>query len=82
MDISPYEKKNKYISYEPGKRVYFENLINKEEELNVNIVCDKKINSISYGNYYMYIYIIFLFTSLLVVYTITKILYDNGIYKK
>jgi hypothetical protein len=81
MDISPYEKKNKYISYEPGKRVYFENLINKIEDLNVNIVCDKKINSISYGNYYMYIYIIFLFTSLLVVYTITKILYVNGIYK-
>lgn len=82
MDISPNDKKNKYISYEPGRRIYFEKLINKKEDLNVNIICDKKINSISYGNYYMYMYILFLFTSILIVYIITKTLYDNGFYKK
>jgi hypothetical protein len=82
IDISPYEKKNNYISYEPGRRVYFDNLINKKEDLNVNIVCDKKINSITYGNYYMYIYILYLFISLIIVYIVTKILYDYGVYKK
>jgi hypothetical protein len=39
MDLDPWTKANKYISYEAGKRKLYEELTNNEE-LNLNIICD------------------------------------------
>ena len=73
IDISPYEKNNKYISYEPGRRKIFEELVNKED-LNINILCDNNAYSISYKNYYFYILIIYSLIIIIFLYLIFKIL--------
>jgi hypothetical protein len=41
MDLAPWTKSNKYITYEPGKRKHYKELTNNEE-LNINVLCDKK----------------------------------------
>jgi hypothetical protein len=76
MDISPFEKKNKYISYEPAKRILLEEITNKED-LNVNIICEKDSNSIPYSNFYLFFYIIYWIVSLILIYVITKFFYSS-----
>ena len=72
MDLSPYDKINKYISYESSRRRIFEDLEDKED-LNVNIICDTNVNSVSYSNYYLYFYIMYWITSFIILYFIAKI---------
>lgn len=79
MDISPYEKNGKYVSYESSRRRIFEELADNED-LNVNILCDKNANSIPYSNYYLYFYILYWIVSLIVIYLIGKFWYNS--YKK
>jgi len=71
MDISPYEKNNKYVSYESSRRRMFEELLDNDD-YNVNIICDKNANSVSYSNYYLYFYIIYWIVSLIFLYLIVK----------
>jgi hypothetical protein len=59
LDISPDEKKNKYVGYEPGARIMYDD-ISKQEKLNVNIICDTQSTSISFGNYYLYMLTLFI----------------------
>jgi hypothetical protein len=59
MDLPPWEKANKYITYEPSKRFDIELISNQTNELNVNVICDKTIYSRSYSNFYMYVYILY-----------------------
>lgn len=84
MDLPPWEKKNKYISYEPGKRVIIEDLANNNhiEDLNVNILCDKNIYSRPYSNFYLYIYILYWIVTILIIYAIKKYLSTGNKYKK
>ena len=77
MDISPWEKINKYVSYEPGKRVNIEETTNKLEDLNVNILCDKNVYSTPYSNFYLYFYILYWVVSLIILYMIKKIWFNG-----
>ncbi len=77
MDISPQEKKDKYFTYEPSKRIVFDNLT-ENEDLNINIICDTTVNSVSYSNYYLYWFIFYL-VLLIILYIISHwILKDNS----
>lgn len=71
MDISPYYKKDNYITYEPSKRVIYNDL-NKKENLNINIICDENAKSVSCSNYYLYFYIIYWIVSIIIIYFIFK----------
>ena len=58
MDLEPWNKRGKYVSYEPSRRVVFEELPEDgAEELNVNIVCDTKVFSRPGSHFYLYIYL-------------------------
>jgi hypothetical protein len=58
MDLEPWNKRGKYVSYEPARRVVFEELPEDgAEALNVNIVCDTKIHSRLGSNFYLYVYL-------------------------
>lgn len=76
MDISPFEKKNKYVSYEPAKRILLEEITNKED-LNVNIICEKDCNAIPYSNFYLFFYILYWIVSLIIIYIIAKFFYSS-----
>ena len=81
IDIAPYDKVNKYVSYEPGRRMLIEELDDKEE-LNVNIICDSRANYVSYSNYYLYFYLICFILILTVFYIIKKTRQANYKIKK
>ena len=70
MDISPQDKKNNYITYEPSERMIFNDLVEKEN-LNINIICDEKAKAISCSNYYLYFFIIMILIFILL-YSIFK----------
>jgi hypothetical protein len=77
MDISDQEKKDKYYTYEPSKRIIFDDLI-ENEDLNINIICDTSVTSVSYSNYYLYWFIFYL-VLLIILYIISHwILKDNS----
>jgi hypothetical protein len=67
IDISPSDKKDHYISYEPGKRIHVEDCPHKHD-LNVNVVCDKTATVIPNGCYYLGCYIIYWIVSLFALY--------------
>lgn len=81
IDISPYDKMDKYVSYEPGRRIHFEDIEN-DEDLNVNIICEGGANTMSCSNYYLYFYIIYWILSLILLYVIAKIWYGGYKVKK
>ena len=82
MDIAPWEKINSYVSYEPGRRVNIEDTTNKLEDLNVNILCDKNVHSMSYSNFYLYFYILYWIISLIILYVIKKMWFNDNNFKK
>ena len=58
MDLEPWNKRGKYVSYEAGKRIMFEDLPEDGVgEINVNIICDTKVFSRAESNFYLYIYL-------------------------
>jgi len=58
MDLEPWNKRGKYVTYEPGKRVLFDELPEDGVgDINVNMVCDPKIFSRADSNFYLYIYL-------------------------
>ena len=76
IDISPSDKKGRYVSYEPGRRVSFDDLV-KEEDINVNIICDPTTPITDCSNYYLYFYTLYWIVSLVILYLI----YDFMRYK-
>ena len=76
IDIAPYDKVNKYVSYEPGRSRIMEEL-DDTEELNVNIICDNGANYVSCSNYYLYFYLICFILILIVFYIIKQIRRGN-----
>ena len=69
IDISPSEKKDKYVSYEPGRRIAYKD-ITDSEDINVNIICDPNIKTTNCSNYYLYFYILYWIVSLILIYAI------------
>lgn len=69
IDISPSEKKDKYVSYEPGRRISYKD-ITDSEDINVNIICDPSVKTANCGNYYLYFYILYWIVSLVLFYLI------------
>ena len=72
MDISPWEKKDKFVTYEPGKRVLNSVLIkeNGTEDINVNVLCDEKIKTVPVSNFYLYLAVFLLLIAILSKYAI------------
>ena len=64
IDISPNEKKGKYVSYEPGRRVLFSDIA-CFENININVITDPTIKTIKCGNYYLYFYAVYWIVTLL-----------------
>jgi hypothetical protein len=70
MDLAPYDKRDKYITYEPGRRVYMDETT--YEELNVNVVCDRNIETAQPSSFYLYVYILYWIVSFILIYLIVK----------
>jgi hypothetical protein len=71
MDLPPSQTKNSFISYQPSASVYYkEGLV---EDINVNIICNEKVNIVKYTRYYLFVFIFILL--------LFSILYLN-LYKK
>ena len=62
MDIEPWNKKDKYITYEPVRRIYHFN----HEYINVNVCCDPNIQQLQPSNYYLYMYILYWIVSFVI----------------
>ena len=57
MDLPPWEKKGRYITYEPGKRVYYKPGL--KDDLNVNVVFEKT-PVVKYSHFYLYLLLFFI----------------------
>jgi len=58
MDLPPWQKKGRYITYEPGGRVYYrEGLVDK---ININVVF-KDTEIVKYSHFYLWIMFFILF---------------------
>lgn len=75
-DLSPYDKKDKLISYEPGKRCYL-NELDKIKETNINVICNTNIESCEPGNFYFYCYLSYNILFLIIYLFIIKIRNKN-----
>ena len=79
-DLSPNEKYNKLISYEPGKREYINEFNTSEtntsetntSETNINIICDNNIKNCGPGFFYLYCTFIYWIISATIFYFIHK----------
>lgn len=57
LDLSPFYKKDKFITYEPSIRIEYDK-INRSMRSNINIICDNRIKEINPGNFYFYLLIL------------------------
>jgi hypothetical protein len=68
-DISPDDKKNRLVTYEPGKRMNYSE-IHEEDEINTNIICeDTPVKEPS--NYYLYLLLKFI-VFIIIIYILYK----------
>ena len=79
MDLAPWEKTDKYISYEPAHRIHY-NDIDTEEDININIICNKH-TSAKPGSFYAYFYIVYWILSTILIYFIYKMYAKSSISK-
>jgi hypothetical protein len=79
-DLAPWDKKDKLITYEPGKRMKYESITGKDET-NVNIICEKSITTPP-SYFYFIFYIIYWIVSLFLLYYIVKWFDKKGIFKQ
>jgi hypothetical protein len=78
-DLAPWDKTNKLISYEPGKRINYE-LITGTDPINTNIICGN-LNNNEPSYCYLFFYIIYWIVSLIVIYYVGKILNKKRVFK-
>jgi hypothetical protein len=64
MDLDPWTKEGKYISYEPIRRI--DHL--GTEDINVIVCCDPSIQVLQTSNYYLYMYLIYWIVSFILLY--------------
>ena len=74
MDLSPSEKHNKLVSYEPAPHVEVLNCKNSKET-NINIICDPHIKHSGPGYFYFYCYIVYLIVCIIVFYIVYRYIY-------
>lgn len=72
-DISPQQKQDKYITYEPIKSIPL-NKTNGRDEWNINIVYDENYNTVSPSNYYLKYLLILLVIVIIVFFLIKNLL--------
>ena len=84
MDIEPWNKTDKYITYEPGRRVLMKDIIDNDEkeELNVNIICDPYIKVIPHSYFYLCFYLLYWIISAAFLYVIFSSYRKNFYIKK
>jgi len=58
MDLPPWEKKGKYITYEPSGRVYYKDGL--KDDINVNVVFEKT-TVVKYSRFYLYLLLFLIF---------------------
>ena len=73
VDLSPYNKKNKILSYNSSNNELDIERCDKNRNTNINIKCDKNIKSCGPGNFYICCYIVYWTITLLILY----FLYEN-----
>ena len=69
-DISPSDKNGRYISYEPNQRAFLTDVDVADE--NINIICDRTIQTMPDGDYYKFVGILHFFLLLGVVYLLYR----------
>jgi hypothetical protein len=57
-DLSDSEKMGRYISYEPIKRVYYNENDLMIDEQNINIICNNNITTVFMNNNYLFLFVI------------------------
>jgi hypothetical protein len=84
MDIEPWKKKDRYITYEPVRQICIEELVNNNslEDLNINILCNKNVEQVPHSNYYLYFYILYWIVSLILLYILVKLWYNQKLNMK
>jgi hypothetical protein len=78
-DLVPWDKTDKLITYEPGKRIQYESITGKDS-ININIICENSITKTP-SNFYLIFYIIYWIISLILLYYIGKLLVKKGLIK-
>lgn len=78
-DLAPWDKTNKLITYEPTKRMNYEN-ITGQDSINTNIICEKSIITTP-SNFYLFFYLIYWIISLILIYYVGKWLNSKGYFK-
>jgi hypothetical protein len=68
-DIEPWNKKDRFVTYEPNKRLEYKDA-KTEETINVNVIC-QMIQTIEPSNYYLYLFI-FIVLLFIILYYFTK----------
>ena len=57
-DLSDYEKRGRYISYEPMKRLHYNENELMIDEQNINIICNHNIKTVYMNNNYLLLFVI------------------------
>ncbi len=78
-DLAPWDKTDKLITYEPGKRMQYESTTGKDA-INVNIICEKSITTTP-SYFYLIFYLIYWIVSLILLYYIGKWIVKKGFFK-
>ena len=69
MDLPPWEKKGKYIAYEPSGRVYYEPGL--KDDINVNVVYEKT-PVVKYSHFYLYVLLFLVFAGVVLRFVLRK----------
>lgn len=80
IDLPPWDKKNKLITYEPGKRMIYEE-ITGNDTININIICENS-NTTGPSYFYLFFYLIYWIVSLYVIYYFGKWFIKKNYFRK
>lgn len=75
-DLAPWDKNNKFITYEPGKRMTYESITGKDP-INTNIICENS-KTTEPSNFYLFLYLLYWIVSLILIYYVGKWLKNKG----
>lgn len=78
-DLAPWDKNNKLITYEPGKRMNYESITGMDP-INTNIICENT-KTTEPGYFYIFIYLIYWILSFFLLLYIAKFLSKKGYFR-
>jgi len=70
MDLAPWDKKDKYVTYEPSRCAHMDET--HYEDLNINIQCDHSIQTSETSNFYLYAYVLYWIVSGILLYLLYR----------